>query len=64
MFLEAGFFQRIKPGLYKFDTSLPVQAKITLDVYKESFNVNTPEIQNADFLMDNPYFIFVNVNNV
>lgn len=59
MFLEAGFFERTKPGLYHFEAPSIVQSKLTLDVYKESFNINTPEILNADMTLGNPYFLFV-----
>jgi hypothetical protein len=59
MFLEAGFFNRSKPGVYQWNRSLNISTPITREIYIESFKINN----NIEYLQDHqymdPYFLFI-----
>ena len=57
MFIEAGFFERTKPGLYSVTKMATVISEVSISAYKESF------IQNNGILLPHheldPYFNFL-----
>lgn len=57
MFVEAGFFEREKPGIYKCIYNLNPLSAISSQMYLESFRVNRPIT--PDY-MEDPYFVFLN----
>ena len=61
MFLEAGFFNRPKQGIYQWDKRLIPSTAIAEKIYLESFKLNNSisEIQEYQFM--DPYFQFVKV---
>jgi hypothetical protein len=56
MFVEAGFFHREKPGIYRLGDGLKPLSDIPIHIYLESFKVNRPV---APDYTEDPYFIFL-----
>lgn len=59
MFLEAGFFNRPKNGIYKWTGALSSTNTITNEIYIESFKVNNSITPSIDMHLRNPYFKFI-----
>lgn len=59
--VEAGFFSRPKPGLYKAEDPLRATYPITLQIWKEAFSANNPLFprDNNDLLSTEPFMQFV-----
>lgn len=58
MLLEARFFERVKKGLYEFDTSIVTSYDITEQLFYKSFKVNSlQDLETNKF--SEPYFIFI-----
>ena len=63
MFLEAGFFDRPKQGVYQFEKATQPYHEVTMNIYIESFKVNQPLSPiNIDKL--NPYFQFITFEKI
>lgn len=61
MFLEAGIFYRIKPGLYQAKEKIAVHSWIAQDLYRQSFLTNIPLLENSDILIFEPYLKLIEV---
>lgn len=59
MFLEAGFFDRPKSGLYQFNQKLNIKNEITQKIYIESFKTNNSISTIHDYQLMEPYFEFL-----
>lgn len=59
MFLEAGFFSRVKPGLYHLKEKISPHTLIAKELYLHSFLINIPLLENSDILILEPYFNLV-----
>lgn len=59
MFLEAGFFNRPKNGIYEWTGALSSTNTITNEIYSESFKVNNSILPSVDMHLRNPYFKFI-----
>ncbi len=60
MFLQASLFTRPKPGFYLFVKKITIQNNITLDLFKESYIINSSFQMAPNNILSNPYFIFIN----
>lgn len=61
MFLEAGFFNRPKQGIYQWDKKLIPNSEITEIIYLESFKLNNNMNEIQEYQLMDPYFQFVKV---
>ncbi len=61
MFLEAGFFNRPKQGIYQWDKKLIPNSEITEKIYLESFKLNNSISEIKEYQLMDPYFQFVKV---
>ena len=61
MFLEAGFFNRPKQGIYQWDKKLIPNSEITEKIYLESFKLNNNMNEIQEYQLMDPYFQFVKV---
>lgn len=59
MFLEAGFFERIKTGVYQFKEQLSPSSKITDSIYHRSFMINSGIEEIQEYQKGDPYFTFI-----
>ncbi|TDN80794.1 hypothetical protein DET49_1306 [Salegentibacter sp. 24] len=59
MFVEANFFTREKPGIYKFEKPFRPQLPISRILYQESFRINKNTIKSAEMDQNDPYFYFL-----
>lgn len=59
MFLEAGFFNRPKQGIYQWDKKLIPNSEITEKIYLESFKLNNNMNEIQEYQLMDPYFQFV-----
>lgn len=59
MFLEAGFFNRPKNGIYEWIGALSGTNTITNEIYIESFKMNNSITPSVDMHLKNPYFKFI-----
>ncbi len=59
MFLEAGFFDRPKSGIYQFNTAMNISSPITKEIYELSFKLNVGVDDLQDYQLMDPYFLFV-----
>lgn len=63
MFLEAGFFNRPKQGIYQWDKRLNPSTLITEKIYLESFKLNNNVNEIQEYQLMDPYFQFVMTNH-
>lgn len=61
MFLEAGFFNRPKQGIYQWDKRLIPNSEITEKIYLASFKLNNNMTEIQEYQLMDPYFQFVKV---
>lgn len=61
MFLEAGFFNRPKQGIYQWDKRLIPNSEITDKIYLASFKLNNNVNELQEYQLMDPYFQFVKV---
>lgn len=61
MFLEAGFFNRPKQGIYQWDKRLIPNSEITEKIYLASFKLNNNMNEIQEYQLMDPYFQFVKV---
>lgn len=61
MFLEAGFFNRPKQGIYQWDKKLISGSNITEKIYVESFKLNNNMNEVQEYQLMDPYFQFVKI---
>lgn len=61
MFLEAGFFDRPKQGIYQWDKKLVPNSEITEKIYLASFKLNNKMNEIQEYQLMDPYFQFVKV---
>lgn len=61
MFLEAGFFDRPKQGVYQWDKRLVASTVIAEKIYLESFKLNNSINEIQEYQLMDPYFQFVKV---
>lgn len=61
MFLEAGFFNRPKQGIYQWDKKLIPSTGIAEKIYLESFKLNNNVNEIQEYQLMDPYFQFVKV---
>lgn len=59
MFLEAGFFNRPKQGIYQWDKKLIPNSEITEKIYLASFKLNNKMNEIQEYQLMDPYFQFV-----
>lgn len=59
MFLEAGFFNRPKQGIYQWNKRLLPSSEITKKVFLESFKLNNNITGVQEYQLMDPYFQFV-----
>ena len=59
MFIEAGFFSRVKPGLYQLKEKISPHSLIAKELYLQSFLINIPLLENSDMLILEPYLNMV-----
>lgn len=59
MFLEAGFFNRPKQGIYQWDKKLIPNSEITEKIYLESFKLNNSISEIKEYQLMDPYFQFL-----
>ncbi|WP_027125064.1 hypothetical protein [Gelidibacter mesophilus] len=59
MFLEAGFFNRPKQGIYQWDKKLIPNSEITEKIYLASFKLNNNMNEVQEYQLMDPYFQFV-----
>ncbi|ALM22006.1 hypothetical protein AAT17_12580 [Nonlabens sp. MIC269] len=59
MFLEAGFFNRPKQGIYQWDKKLIASSNITEKIYLESFKLNNSINEIQEYQLMDPYFQFI-----
>jgi len=63
MFLEAGFFNRPKQGIYQWDKKLIPSTGIAEKIYLESFKLNNNVNEIQEYQLMDPYFQFVMTNH-
>lgn len=63
MFLEAGFFDRPKQGIYQWDKRLIPSTAIAEKIYLESFKLNNSISEIQEYQLMDPYFQFVMTNH-
>lgn len=63
MFLEAGFFNRPKQGIYQWDKKLIPSTGIAEKIYLESFKLNNFVNEIQQYQLMDPYFQFVMTNH-
>lgn len=61
MFLEAGFFDRPKQGIYQWDKRLIPSTAIAEKIYLESFKLNNSISEIQEYQLMDPYFQFLKV---
>lgn len=61
MFLEAGFFDRPKQGIYQWDKRLIPSTAIAEKIYLESFKLNNSISEIKEYQLMGPYFQFIKV---
>lgn len=61
MFLEAGFFDRPKQGIYQWNKKLIPISAITEKIYVESFKLNNNLDEIQEYQLMDPYFQFVKI---
>lgn len=61
MFLEAGFFNRPKQGIYQWDKKLLPSSNTTVKIYLESFKLNNSISEIQEYQLMDPYFQFAKV---
>lgn len=61
MFLEAGFFNRHKQGIYQWDKRLIPNSEITDIIYLASFKLNNNMNEVQEYQLMDPYFQFVKI---
>ena len=59
MYLEAGLFERSKPGVYIWKEPLMITSTIAKKIYHESFKVNKSITEIRDYQLMDPYFVFI-----
>ncbi|MGO2358698.1 hypothetical protein [Mesonia sp.] len=59
MFLEAGFFKRLKPGVYEARNKLNPSSNLIKTIYIESFKLNNSIEELQEYQEMNPYLQFV-----
>lgn len=59
MFLEAGFFNRPKQGIYQWDKKLIPSSNISEKIYLESFKLNNSINEIQEYQLMDPYFQFI-----
>jgi hypothetical protein len=59
MFLEAGFFDRPKQGIYQWHKKLIPNTKITENIYLESFKLHNSVSEIQEYQLMDPYFQFI-----
>jgi hypothetical protein len=59
MFLEAGFFERPKSGIYQFNTAMNISSPIAKEIYELSYKRNVGSDELLDYQLMDPYFMFV-----
>lgn len=59
IFLEAGFFNRPKQGIYQWDKKLVPNSEITEKIYLASFKLNNKMNEIQEYQLIDPYFQFV-----
>ncbi len=59
MFLEAGFFDRPKSGIYQFNAAMNTSSPIAKKIYELSYKINIGSDELLDYQMMDPYFMFV-----
>jgi hypothetical protein len=64
MFLEAGFFDRPKQGIYQWQNKISPNSEITEKLFSESFKVNNGLSEIHDYQLMDPYFQFVEILNL
>jgi|SRR5690606_6074489 len=64
MFLEAGLFNRPKPGFYQWEKKIVPNSEITEKLFLESFKINNGLNNIQEYQLMDPYFQFVTTNRI
>ena len=61
MFLDAGFFDRPKQGIYIFNEKFNPNSELTKKIYLESFKYNNNITEIQDYQLMDPYLFFMEI---